>query len=172
MKILGVDPGLAALGYGVIAAGGPRLTLVVHGVLRTQRHADVGVGRDLTLRIGELARAFEAVLDEHRPDSAAIEEFRFYGKSVSSSLQVANVVGMLREALRARGIPAAEYSARDIKRAVTGSANASKAQVQKLVKLHLAMTDLPRPEHAADALAAAITHVQRSRFARAIERSS
>ena len=170
--ILGVDPGLAALGYGVLTSAGPRLSLVAHGVLRTQRHADVGVGRDLTLRIGELARAFEAVLDEHRPESAAIEEFRFYGKSVTSSLQVANVVGMLREALRARGIPAAEYSARDIKRSVTGNANASKAQVQKLVKLHVGMTDLPRPEHAADALAAAITHAQRSAFARAIERSS
>ncbi len=172
MKILGVDPGLAALGYGLLASDGPRLTLVVHGVLRTKRRHGLAIGRDLALRIGELARAFERVLDEHRPDEAAIEEFRFYGKSVTSSLQVANVVGMLREALRSRGISAAEYSARDIKRAVTGSANASKAQVQKLVKLHLGMTDLPRPEHAADALAAAITHVQRSRLARATERSS
>ncbi len=172
MKILGIDPGLAALGYGVIDVEGRRMQLRAHGVLRTQRRQDLGVGRDLTLRIGALARAFEVVLDEHRPESAAIEEFRFYGKAITSSLQVANVVGMLREALRARGIPAAEYSARDIKRAVTGNANASKAQVQKLVKLHLGMTDLPRPEHAADALAAAITHVQRSAFARAIERSS
>ena len=172
MKILGVDPGLAALGYGLLASDGPRLTLVVHGVLRTKRRHDLAIGRDLALRIGELARAFEKVLDEHRPDEAAIEEFRFYGKSVTSSLQVANVVGMLREALRARAIPAAEYSAQAIKRAVTGRANADKALVQRFVKLHLAMAEVPRSEHASDALAAAITHVQRSRLARTTERSS
>ena len=172
MKILGVDPGLAALGYGVIDAGGHGLALVALGVLRTKREPGLAIGRDLAGRIDTLASAFEALVDRHRPESAAIEEFRFYGKSVTSSLQIANVVGMLREVLRARAIPTAEYSAQAIKRAVTGRANADKALVQRFVKLHLGMTELPRPEHAADALAAAITHSQRSRFARAIERSS
>ncbi|MGH7272089.1 MAG: crossover junction endodeoxyribonuclease RuvC [Polyangiaceae bacterium] len=167
MIVLGVDPGLASLGYGVIDADGRTMRLRAHGVLRTKRRQGLGVGRDLTLRIGELAEAFGQLLDEHRPESASIEEFRFYGKSVTSSLQVANVVGMLREALRARGIPAAEYYARDIKRAVSGNANADKTQVQKMVKALLCLREPPRPEHAADALAAAITHACRLPLLRA-----
>jgi crossover junction endodeoxyribonuclease RuvC len=161
MILLGIDPGLAFLGYGVIDVEGRRLQPRAHGVLRTKRTPGLAVGRDLVNRISELARSFEKLIDDHRPEGAAIEEFRFYGKSVTSSLQVANVVGMLREALRARGIPVAEYSARDIKRSVTGNANADKTQVQKMVKVQLGLREPPRPEHAADALAAAITHACR-----------
>ncbi|MFZ5786068.1 MAG: crossover junction endodeoxyribonuclease RuvC [Acidobacteriota bacterium] len=159
--ILGLDPGLAALGYGVIEVQGRQMAPVALGVLRTRKQNGIAIGQDLTMRVGELARQLAALLDEHNPDEAAIEEFRYYGKSVTSSLQVANVVGMLRESLRARDIPAAEYSARDIKRAVTGHANADKTQVQKMVRLLLGMKELPRPAHAADALAAAITHAAR-----------
>jgi crossover junction endodeoxyribonuclease RuvC len=74
---------------------------------------------------------------------------------------------MLREALRARGVPVAEYSAQDIKRSVTGYSNAEKVQVQKMVKLQLGMADLPTPDHAADALAAAIAHACRLPMLRA-----
>lgn len=167
MIVLGLDPGLAALGYGVIDVEGQRMTARTHGVIRTKRQRGLAVGRDLTLRVGELARAFAALLDEHRPEAASIEEFRFYGKSVTSSLQVANVVGMLREALRARGVSVAEYSAQDIKRAVTGYPNAEKPQVQKMVKLLLGLREPPKPEHAADALAAAIAHAGRLPMLRA-----
>lgn len=167
MILLGIDPGLASLGYGVLDVEGRRMQLRVHGVLRTKRTPGLAVGRDLTNRIGELARAFEQLVDEQRPEAAALEEFRFYGKSVTSSLQVANVVGMLREALRTRGISVAEYSARDIKRSVTGNANADKAQVQKMVKVQLGLREPPRPDHAADALAAAITHACRLPMLRA-----
>lgn len=167
MIVLGLDPGLAALGWGLVRSDGRRMALVALGVMRTRRRRDLAVGRDLQDRVGELARGLQALLDEHVPDEAAIEEFRFYGKAVTSSLQVANVVGMLREALRFRGIPVAEYSARDIKRAVTGYPNASKAQVQKMVRLLLGMAGLPRPEHAADALAAAIAHAVRLPMLRA-----
>lgn len=167
MIVLGLDPGLAALGYGVVDAQGSRLAAVVSGVFRTKKQAGLPVGRDLSIRVGELASRIAELLDEVHPGEAALEEFRFYGKSVTSSLQVANVVGMLRESLRARGISAAEYSARDIKRAVTGCPNADKIQVQKMVRLLLRMETLPKPEHAADALAAAITHATRLPFARA-----
>jgi crossover junction endodeoxyribonuclease RuvC len=167
VKVLGVDPGLAALGYGVIDVEGRRMSLRAHGVLRTKRRPGLAVGRNLIIRIGELACAFDTLLNEQRPEAASIEEFRFYGKAVTSSLQVANVVGMLREALRARGVPVAEYSAQDIKRAVTGNHNADKVQVQKMVKLQLGMGDLPKPDHAADALAAAITHACRLPMLRA-----
>ncbi len=161
MKILGVDPGLAALGYGIVDYNAGRLSLCALGNLRTKRIAGLRVGQDLALRVDELASAFERVLDLYGLDSAAVEEFRFYGKSVTSSMQVSNVVGMVREALRARCIPVAEYSAQTIKKAVTGYPNADKQQVQKMVKIQLTMNVLPRPTHAADALAAAITHAHR-----------
>jgi crossover junction endodeoxyribonuclease RuvC len=164
--IVGLDPGLAALGWGVIEVDGARRTARGHGVLRTLRRPGLSIGCDLTIRVGELARAVCTLLDEHRPYAASIEEFRFYGKGVTSSLQVANVVGMLRESLRTRGIPAAEYSAQEIKRAVTGDGNADKVTVQRMVQRWLAMSSLPRPEHAADALAAAITHAARLRLLR------
>jgi len=165
--LLGLDPGLAALGYGIIRAGDSRSEVVAFGVLRTERRPGLAIGRDLAVRLGELARGLQALLDDHRPDEAAIEEFRFYGKAVTSSLQVANVVGMLRETLRVRGILVAEYSAREIKRAVVGYANATKAQVQKMVAVHLGLRELPRPEHATDALAAAICHAARLPLLRA-----
>ncbi len=167
MIILGLDPGLAALGYGLMRADGSRLAVVAFGVLVTHRRAGLTVGRDLAARVDELPHGILTVLGEHRPDQAAIEEFRFYGKAVTSSFQVANVVGMLRETLRGRGIPVAEYSAREIRRAVVGYANATKFQVQKMVAVHLAMREPPHPDHAADALAAAICHAARLPLLRA-----
>jgi crossover junction endodeoxyribonuclease RuvC len=166
--ILGLDPGLAALGYGIIDVHGSRMTPVASGVLRTKKRIDLAVGQDLAVRVGELARQFGELLDQQLLEEAALEEFRFYGKSVTSSIQVATVVGMLGESLRARGIPVAAYSAREIKHAVTGYANADKHQVQKMVRLLLKMDAPPKPEHAADALAAAITHATRLPFARAV----
>ncbi|MBN1773197.1 MAG: crossover junction endodeoxyribonuclease RuvC [Deltaproteobacteria bacterium] len=165
--LLGLDPGLAALGWGIVRAHDDRIQALAFGVLRTERRPGLVIGRDLAVRLGELACGLQAVLDDQHPDEAAIEEFRFYGKAVTSSLQVANVVGMLRETLRSRGIPVAEYSAREIKRAVVGYANATKAQVQKTVAVHLGMREPPRPEHAADALAAAICHAARLPLLRA-----
>ena len=165
--LLGLDPGLAALGWGVVRTHDDRIQAVAFGVLRTERRPGLAIGRDLAVRLGELARGLQAILDDHRPDEAAIEEFRFYGKAVTSSLQVANVVGMLRETLRSRGILVAEYSAQEIKRAVVGYANATKVQVQKMAAVHLAMREPPRPEHAADALAAAICHAARLPLLRA-----
>ena len=162
--VVGFDPGLAALGFGVVALEAGQVTHVAHGALRTSRRRGLSVGRDLTLRVDELARGVAALLDRHRPEAGAIEEFRFYGKGVSSSLQLANGVGMLRESLRARGIASAEYSAQAIKRAVVGNGNADKGAVQRVVQLRLALGKPPRPVHAADALAAAITHASQLRL--------
>lgn len=165
--ILGIDPGLAALGFGFLRADGPSITPVRYGVLRTKKRPGLPVGRDMALRVDELARAVAALIDAEPPSAAAIEEFRFYGKAVTSSLQLSNVVGMLREVLRARGIPCVEYSAQHIKRAVTGNGNADKRAVQRMVQLRLALPKPPRPEHAADALAAAITYAARLPLIRA-----
>jgi crossover junction endodeoxyribonuclease RuvC len=159
--VLGLDPGLAALGYGVVVADRTSLVVGRFGVMRTERQRGIAIGRDLAIRVGKLATALGTLVADLRPNEASIEEFRFFGKSVTSSLQVANVVGMLREVLRARGIPTSEYSAQAIKRAVTGDGNADKAAVQRMVQLRLRLRELPTPDHAADALAAALTHAAR-----------
>ena len=166
--ILGLDPGLAALGWGVIVVAGASRTWRAHGVLRTSRDHDLAVGHDLALRVDLLAADLGRLIVWHQPDEAAIEEFRFYGKSVTSSLQVANVVGMLREALRARGVPVTQYSARDVKLAVTGDPNADKAAMKRMVALHLEMEAPPISEHAADALGVALTHAARLPVRRAL----
>ena len=159
--ILGLDPGLAHLGWGVISAAGADLRWIGHGALHTERRKGMAVGRELAVRVDELSRGVALLLDIYRPTEAALEEFRFYGKGVTSALQVANVVGMLRESLRARGIHAAEYSAQEIKLAVAGGRNAEKRAVQAAVQERLGLRKVPRPEHAADALGAAITHAAR-----------
>jgi len=156
--ILGIAPGLAALGYGVIVVDGPRLTLRAHGVLTTACRSELGVGRNPTVRLGELARDFADLSETYRPQAAALEELRYDGKAIGPALQVANVAGMVREALRARGVTTTEYSARDIKLAVAGDANASEAEVEAAVQRHLRLRAVPRPTHAAGALAAAIAH--------------
>jgi len=137
---------------------GSRLTTRTYGVLRTQRQPGLTVGTDLAKRVGALARAFDALVEEWRPEHAAIEEFRYYGRSVTSSLQLANVTGMLRELLRARGIPVAEYSAREIRHRVAQDGNADKKRVQEMVRLCLGMPTVPKPQHASDALACCIAH--------------
>jgi crossover junction endodeoxyribonuclease RuvC len=106
--------------------------------------------------------ALATLLERHDPAEAAMEAFGFYGKAVTSSLQLANVVGMLRESLRHRGLEAAEYGTQEVKRAVAGNATADKAEIQRRVRLVLGLARVPRPEHAADALAVAITHATRT----------
>lgn len=167
--ILGLDPGLAALGWGVVVFEGARPRWRAHGVLRTVRESGRTKGVDLAARIEVLATQLTALLDAQNPVLAAMEEFRFYGRGVRSSLQLANVTGMVREALCARSIPVVEYSAQSIKKAVAASARADKGTVQRAVQRVLGLRALPRPNHAADALAAALTRGFRLPVERALE---
>ena len=157
MMILGLDPGLAALGWGMVALLGDTPGWIGHGVIKTSKQRGLAKGRDLELRVSGLARQLGVILDTYQPIAAAMEEFRFYGRALPSTLQLANVTGMLRELLRTRGVGVVSYSARELKMAVTGSATAPKWQVQRMVKRLLHLESIPKPQHAADALAVAIT---------------
>ena len=151
MKVLGIDPGTAACGYGVVAARGGRVVAVEHGSWRTAAREPPAL-RLMTIfdRVGEL-------LDRHRPAAAALEE-SFVGVDPRTALSVGQARGAVLVACASAGVTCVEYAPARIKQAVCGYGRADKAQVQRMVKATLGLTREPTPTHAADALAVAICH--------------
>ncbi len=157
-RVLGVDPGLAKAGWGVVVRTGRDLTHEGYGVIRTstdQSHAD---------RLLTVYRGLQAVIEEYRPTILAVEEV-FQGKSPRSALLAGEGRAACILSGAIAGLPVVEYAATSIKQAVTGSGRASKIQVQSMVALLLSLAAPPQPHDAADALAVALTHLQRGRGA-------
>ncbi len=148
-RIIGIDPGLAALGWGVIEARQGRLRHLGHGYIET--HKDTPLGE----RLLAIAEGVERLIAEWEPAAAGIESL-FFWKNVTSALPVAEARGVIRLAFVRAGVDLADYSPTAIKQAVVGTSRADKAQVQAMVQLLLGLDAVPRPDHAADALAAAI----------------
>jgi crossover junction endodeoxyribonuclease RuvC len=154
--ILGIDPGTLVTGYGVIeTAGGGKMTLVEYGTVESKRIAT------LPLRLHAIFTRLCAVIDRSSPDELAIES-AFYHKNVQSTLKLGHARGVAMLAGVMRDLPTAEYAPREIKRAVAGNGNASKEQVEFMVRsiLGLKASDRKLPD-AYDALAVAITHAGR-----------
>ena len=149
MRIVGIDPGLAAVGWGVIEKKRGRLVCVAHGCIETSREDE------RSRRLFEIYDCIAAVLEKHKPQLAAMETL-FFSRNVTSALGVAEARGILSLACYQRGIVMKEYSPNMLKQTVTGMARADKVQVQEMVRFLLGLADIPKPDHAADALAAAI----------------
>jgi len=158
-KVLGLDPGLASTGYGLVAVDGARSRHLAHGVIRTT--TDFSPGERLNSLFDELS----LLVARYKPDEAAIEEI-YFAKNSKTYLSVAQAKGVLLLALARHHVPVTEYSPLQIKRAVAGNGRAEKRQVQELVRLILGLPEIPEPDHAADALAAAICHGHQAQFAR------
>lgn len=178
MIVLGLDPGLAAMGYGVISSvrkgyeGFVRseFGMVDMGTIRTKKDPKLKVAEDLSIRVRKVSLAVHHLIDEFEPHEAAIEIFGYWsGDRGSSSIQLANVYGMLCELLTARKVPFREYSVQEIKMTVTGDRRGDKEQIKKMVRLELGMDRNPSSSHAGDALAVAITHVATRKFREAVE---
>jgi len=150
MRILGLDPGLRHTGWGVIDVAGNRLTHVADGV------AHAAVDMPLASRLSALFRQILAVLEQFRPDEAAVEE-TFVNKNPASTLKLGVARGVVLLAPAERGLPVAEYSANMVKKSVVGAGHAEKAQVESMVRRLLPGCALAAPD-AADALAVAICH--------------
>jgi crossover junction endodeoxyribonuclease RuvC len=148
-RILGVDPGLSFVGWGLVEIGGSRLRHIAHGCIETK------AGSPRAERLFSLYTAFREVLAAYDPSESAMETL-FFARNVSSALPVAEARGVLSLALAERGLPVQEFSPNAIKQAVTGTARADKAQVQEMVRFILGLAGIPKPDHAADALASAI----------------
>jgi crossover junction endodeoxyribonuclease RuvC len=154
IRILGLDPGLSAMGWGVIAVSGSRLAHVAHGVIATK--PAIGLG----LRLMELHRVLVAVIAEHAPTAIAVEQ-AFVAKDASAALKLGHARAVALLAAAQAGLEIAEYAPNQIKKCVVGAGHAGKEQVQFMVKRLLPACGVTQAD-AADALAAAIAHAHLS----------
>jgi crossover junction endodeoxyribonuclease RuvC len=157
MRILGIDPGTATVGYGVIEACDGHLAAVTYGVIITSARHRTAV------RLQHIYQEINRLIAVYHPDTAAVEEL-FFGRNITSAFKVGEARGVLLLALANAGIPIGEYSPPKIKEAVSGYGKASKEQVQFMVQNVLSLDTLPRPDDAADGLAVAITHYHYRRY--------
>ncbi len=151
MVILGIDPGYAILGYGVLQYDRGSFTVLDYGVIETK--AD----RTFPERLEILHRGVKLLIDRYKPDHIAFEELFFY-HNAKTVIPVAAGRGVALLAAQQAGLPLYEYTPMQIKLSVTGDGHADKHQVQTMVKLLLKLKEIPKPDDAADALGAAICH--------------
>lgn len=158
MLVLGIDPGIAITGYGLVRElSGGDVEMVAYGAVETPAHTP------LQLRLQQVYKGVREVVETYRPESAAIEKLLF-GKNVTTAMAVGQARGVTLLALADCGLSIEEYTPASIKQAVAGYGNASKGQVQDMVRMLLSLDEIPRPDDAADALAVAITHLHSTRY--------
>jgi crossover junction endodeoxyribonuclease RuvC len=158
MRILGLDPGTATVGYGIVEESEGRVSVVVYGVIRTEPKDG-----DSARRLQIIYEQLNELLNQFKPDAAAVEEL-YFGRNITTAISVGQARGVLLLALANAEIPIAEYSPPKIKEAVSGYGNASKQQVQYMVQNLLDLEEIPKPDDAADGLAVALTHFQHRRY--------
>ena len=153
--VIGIDPGLASTGWGVVQFDGTRYIHRAHGVVTT--------APDLLMaeRLLKIHTEVEKVLNRFSPEEAGIEDL-FFSKNATSAMLVAQARGVVLLTLAEAKIPVGCYSPQQVKAAVIGRGKADKQQVQRLVAVVLGLSAIPEPDHAADALAIAICHINRS----------
>ena len=159
--VLGIDPGVANTGYGVVAQQRGRLVALDGGVIETLPGGDAGA------RLAAIHERAGHLMDSYRPDALALEDV-YFGSNARSAFAVGQARGVVMLAAGQRGIPCASYTPQQVKGAVCGNGRAPKDQVQRMVQTLLSLTDLPRPDHAADALAVAICHTNGAPLAAAL----
>jgi crossover junction endodeoxyribonuclease RuvC len=159
--VLGIDPGTAHTGFGVVARRGGRVVALDGGEVRTR------AGVPLERRLAAVHAEVSALLDRHAPDAVALEDL-FFGQNARSAFAVGQARGVVMLAAGQRGVPCHAYTPQQVKGAVCGSGRAPKDQVGRMVKALLALDDAPRSDHAADALAVALCHVNRAPLQAAI----
>jgi crossover junction endodeoxyribonuclease RuvC len=161
MVVLGIDPGTANTGFGVVRRRGGRMIALDGGVIETR------AGTPLETRLARLYAGIVELLERHQPQTLAVESL-YFGRNVQTALAVGQARGVILLAAGQRGIPCQDYTPQQVKNAVCGSGSAAKDQVQRMVARLLGLADLPRPDHAADALAVALCHANRAPVSTAI----
>lgn len=157
-RILGIDPGTGILGFGVVDCQiGKPLRMVTGGVISTPAHTPVEV------RLEEIYDGLKEIIRETNPDEVSIEKL-FFSKNVTTAITVAQARGVAILVAHQHKIPISEYTPNQIKQTMTGYGGADKKQMQEMVKNTLGLSEIPKPDDAADALAAAITHFYMTRI--------
>lgn len=157
MRILGIDPGTGILGFGVIDAEGGRASLVTAGVITTPAHTP------LPERLEEIFKGLQEIIAETKPEVMSIEKL-FFAQNITTAISVSHARGVAMLCGQLNKLSIAEYTPLQIKQSLTGYGRADKKQMQETVRQILKLKNPPKPDDAADALAAAITHQLMSRF--------
>lgn len=158
MSIIGLDPGSAITGFGILEEHADHsLEVIDYGVLRT------GPETPQAERLQSIYEQLNKILVLHKPVSGAVENL-FFQRNVRTAFAVGQARGVLLLALAQAGIPVAEYNPMEVKQAVAGYGKADKQQMQQMVKILLGLKEIPRPDDAADALAVAICHIHSRKF--------
>ncbi len=156
--VIGIDPGTATTGYGLVRdLPDDNLQMVEFGVIQTP------AGLPAAERLSLLYHRLRELLLLHRPESAAVEKL-FFQSNVKTAIAVGQARGVVLLALAEAGLEIAEYTPNEVKQAVTGYGSADKKQIQEMVRILLRMAHIPQPDDAADALAIAITHLHTRRY--------
>lgn len=155
MKILGIDPGTATTGFGVITKDGPKLKFIDAGVILTPKEAEM---KD---RLGTIYDCVSQLMSEHRPDCVAVE-LLYFATNVTTAISVGQARGVVMLAVGQAGLPVFEYTPMQVKQAMTGYGRADKKQIQEMVAVMLGLDGIPKPDDAADGLAIAITHANQA----------
>lgn len=161
---LGIDPGLADAGYGVVAVVEGKEKCIAYGSIQTS------AGDDAALRLREVSEELGALLEKFRPDCVAVEKL-YFAKNAKTALAVAEARGVIRMTIALHDIPCREFNPADVKIAVCGHGTAPKKQVQRMVMSLLDLKELPKPDDAADALGLAIALANSEKFSAAVAES-
>ena len=151
MRIIGIDPGTGILGFGIIEAHGTKVQLVDAGVIRTPVHEDDAI------RLQTIYEELTDIIVQTKPQEMSVEKL-FFARNVTTAMTVAQARGVVLLCGQQAGLKLYEYTPMQIKQSVTGYGKADKKQMQEMVRVLLSLKDIPRPDDAADALAAALTH--------------
>lgn len=162
MVVLGIDPGLANCGFGVVARRSGRLAALDGGVIETR------AGVPAERRLAQIHQRVIDLIVQHEPDAVALEAL-YFGQNVRTAFAVGQARGAVLVAAGERGVPCLDYTPQQVKAAVCGSGRAAKDQVQRMVQALLRLPSPPTPDHAADALAVAICHANHAPMTRAVE---
>jgi crossover junction endodeoxyribonuclease RuvC len=157
MLVLGIDPGTAITGYGLVKGEGDDLTLVAYGAITTSSDWP------LPERLQRVYQELTALIEDQQPTAAAVEEL-FFSKNVRTALSVGQARGVALLAAANAGLPIHEYTPLQVKQAIAGYGRATKDQVQQMVKMLLALDSVPQPDDAADAIAVAICHIHSAKL--------
>jgi crossover junction endodeoxyribonuclease RuvC len=160
--VLGIDPGTAITGYGLVREEEERLVLVDYGVIMTPS------GQPMPVRLQAIYHGLSSVIRQHQPQVAAVEEL-FFSRNVRTALSVGQARGVALLGLADAGLPIFEYKPLEVKQAIAGYGGADKLQVQHMVRMLLNLDEVPQPDDAADAIAVAVCHIHSARMKRLLE---
>lgn len=149
MRIIGIDPGTAIVGYGVLEIKGGKATLLDYGTIRTQKDLQSGI------RLNQISKDLETLICKYKPQMASIEKL-FFQKNLKTAMSVSEARGVIIQKFIEKGIDLRQYTPLEIKSAVCGYGKADKKMIQQMIKMLFNLRKIPKPDDAADAIAAAI----------------